>query len=222
MIVYRALIALACSVISFAPVAAAEAPSGQPAPSEVKFIQSVQADLIHRFPTADDAQRAGYLRFTDEDETGSISYANRHWASDLRHPSQLWYDVHGKLLGADFSILKGTSPTPPHLWGINPKRWLPFRRPHVHYILKNPDGTLKYGLAVSGGKFAAAGGDVTKPDAATLLKMGAVKDDSAVQTVFEFPALWDLQVWVRPNPLGAFAEKNPNVTPSKDAGKGSM
>jgi hypothetical protein len=38
-----------------------------------------------------------------------------------------------------------------------------------------------------------------------------------VAFVFPFPALWDLQVWLIPNPLGAFAEHNPNVIPSAAA-----
>ena len=39
--------------------------------------------------------------------------------------------------------------------------------------------------------------------------------ESDVTTIFEFPTIWDLIVWVKPNPSGAFAEKNPNVHPSK-------
>jgi hypothetical protein len=38
-----------------------------------------------------------------------------------------------------------------------------------------------------------------------------------VKRVFLFPSLWDLIVWVKPNPLGAFADKNPNVIPSTSA-----
>ncbi|MGH7329142.1 MAG: hypothetical protein ACREJX_12400, partial [Polyangiaceae bacterium] len=91
--------------------------------AEKSFAASVQADLARRFPTAADAERAGYVRYTSEDNTGAISYANRRFQSiDSKHPSQLWYDKNGKLLGADFSRLKTTN-APPHLWGINPGRW---------------------------------------------------------------------------------------------------
>jgi hypothetical protein len=34
-----------------------------------------------------------------------------------------------------------------------------------------------------------------------------------VVTIFHFPSLWDLIVWVVPNPGGAFAWHNPNVKP---------
>lgn len=54
-----------------------------------------------RFPHASDAEKAGYVRYTNEDNTGSISYANFSWTSDPTHPSQLWYDKSGNLLGAD-------------------------------------------------------------------------------------------------------------------------
>jgi hypothetical protein len=34
-----------------------------------------------------------------------------------------------------------------------------------------------------------------------------------VPVIFLFPTIWDLIVWVKPNPAGAFADKNPDVTP---------
>lgn len=194
----------------------------KPVGAEVQFVRSIQGDLMHRFPTASDAEKAGYVRYTNEDYTGSISYANRQWQStDAQHPSQLWYDVRGNLLGADFSVLQSSSAQPPHLWGVNPARWVT-RRAHIHYVATDP----KTGQPVYDGvglkKFIAAGGDPDHPAAAALGKMGVVKDPAAVQTVFLFPAIWDLIVWVKPNPNGAFADKNPNVIPSKNAEKESM
>jgi hypothetical protein len=221
----RTLFALAAI---FAFVAAAPKLSDKPMGSEVAFVQSVQKDLNARFATPADAQKAGYFRYNNEDKTGAISYANLQWNStDPQHPSQLWYDVNGKLLGADYSIpiandatCKGK--TPPNQWGVNPKRWFCFGGPHVHYILKNADGTMTYGRAVRGKAFTAAGGDLNNPQAATLVKMGTVKDASSVYKVFTFPGQWDLELWVTPNPNGAFAETNPLVHPSKKAGAGEM
>ncbi|MBV9150064.1 MAG: hypothetical protein JO024_09365 [Candidatus Eremiobacteraeota bacterium] len=196
--------------------------SGKPVGAEVQFVRSIQADLMHRFPTAADAEKSGYVRFTYEDSTGSISYANRQWQSaDPQHPSQLWYDVKGNLLGADFSVLQANSPKPPHLWGVNPARWVTFRA-HVHYIATDPQTKQPVYSAIRMSRFTAAGGDPANPTAETLVKTGAVKDASSVQTVFTFPAIWDLIVWVKPNPNGAFAEKNPNVIPSKNAEKDGM
>ncbi|MBV9737374.1 MAG: hypothetical protein JO177_04315 [Candidatus Eremiobacteraeota bacterium] len=196
--------------------------SDKPVGAEVQFVRSIQADLMHRFPTAADAVKAGYVRFTYEDSTGSISYANRQWQSaDPQHPSQLWYDVKGNLLGADFSVLQANSPKPPHLWGVNPSRWVTFRA-HVHYIATDPQTKQPVYSAIRMSRFTAAGGDPANPTAETLVKTGAVKDANSVQTVFTFPAIWDLIVWVKPNPNGAFAEKNPNVIPSKNAEKDGM
>ena len=111
---------------------------------------------------------------------------------------------------------------PPHLWGVNPKRWLNFKKPHYHWIVKDPGtGALSYG-GTSGKKWIAAGGDPVKPAAETVVKLGKAKAAADVVSVFVFPALWDLQVWVKPNPNGAFAEMNPNVKPSKDAAKDDM
>ncbi len=180
--------------------------------AETAFVSAVQADLGPRFATAADAEKAGYVRYTGEDETGAISYANRQWqSSDAQHPSQLWYDKHGKLLGADFSRLK-TGDTPPDLWGINPGRWWEFDR-HMHFVARKPDGTIVYDLYVADDDWLAAGGSLDHPSADTLVKLGRVQSASSVITVFNFPAVWDLIVWIKPNPNGAFAYKNPLVTP---------
>ena len=195
--------------------------SPQPQGTEVAFVQSIQNDLTARFPTPANAQSAGYFRYTNEDEDGAISYANLHWLSPSpKQPSQLWYDVHGNLLGADFSVLQGSSPEPPTLWGVNYRRWVSFRE-HIHYVLAGPNGTETYG-ATSVTKFAAAGGNVDNPAAATLVKMGVAKTVADVKRIFLFPSIWDLIVWVKPNPLGAFAGKNPLVIPSANAEKGDM
>jgi hypothetical protein len=110
--------------------------------------------------------------------------------------------------------------TQPSLWGVNYRRWVSFRE-HVHYILARPNGTETYG-ATSAKKFAAGGGNVDHPQAAALVKMGVVKDAGQVKRVFLFPSIWDLIVWVKTNPDGAFAEKNPLVVPSANAEKPDM
>jgi hypothetical protein len=192
-----------------------------PLGTEVAFVQSIQKDLNARFPTAADAEKAGYFRFGNEDSSGAISYANLQWQSaDPQHPSQLWYDVNGNLLGADFSVLQSSSPEPPKMWGVNYSRWVSFRE-HVHWILVGPNGTETYG-ATSAKKFTAAGGNVDDPQAVTVVKMGKAKSVADVKRVFLFPSLWDLIVWVKTNPNGAFAEKNPLVTPSANAEKDDM
>ena len=218
--------ALAALALTYsAAVAATPAPkatlSPMPQGTEVAFVTSIQSDLNKRFPTPQAAEAAGYFRYGNEDSTGAISYANLQWQSaNPQSPSQLWYDVHGNLLGADFSVLQSGSPAPPELWGINYRRWVSFRE-HVHYILAGPNGTETYG-ATSAKKFAAAGGNVDDPQAATIVKMGLAKNVAEVKKVFLFPSLWDLIVWIKPNPNGAFAEKNPLVIPSANAEKDDM
>ncbi len=188
----------------------------QPQGTEVAFVRAIQQDLTERFPTPAAAEKAGYFRYTNEDEDGAISYANLHWESATpKDPSQLWYDVHGNLLGADFSVLQAKSPAPPKMWGVDARRWVSFRE-HVHYVLVGPNGKDVYG-ATGAEKFANAGGNVEDPKPETLVKMGIVKDGSLVKRVFLFPSVWDLIVWVKTNPNGAFADKNPLVTPSANA-----
>ncbi|MBV8372222.1 MAG: hypothetical protein JOY69_03095 [Candidatus Eremiobacteraeota bacterium] len=216
-----AALTFSAGVASAATPAPKAALSPFPTGAEVAFVTSIQKDLSARFPTPQAAEQAGYFRYTNEDEDGAISYANLHWQSaSPQQPSQLWYDVHGNLLGADFSVLQSNSPAPPNLWGVNYRRWISFRE-HVHYILVGPNGTETYG-ATGAKKFAAAGGNVDDPQAATVVKMGVVNDVSAVKRVFLFPSLWDLIVWVKPNPNGAFAMRNPLVIPSANAEKDDM
>jgi len=180
--------------------------------SEKAFVAAAQSDLGPRFATASEAEKAGYVRYTGEDDSGAISYANLQWqSSDVKHPSQLWYDKHGQLLGADFSRLK-TGNTPPQLWGINPGRWWEFDR-HMHFVTRKLDGTIVYDQYVADDDWLAAGGSLEHPSPGTLVKLGKVKSASEVVTVFNFPAVWDLIVWIRPNPNGAFADKNPLVKP---------
>ncbi len=185
---------------------------GPLSPAESAFVTAIQADLMKRFPTVKDAGKAGFVRYTNADRTGAISYANFQWNSvDAMHPSQLWYDKAGNLLGADFSVLQ-TSSVRPSIFGVNPGRLYEFDD-HVHWVGKNAGGKLTYDNWVDARKYRAAGGDPAHPTAAKLVAMGLAKNASAIVTIFDMPSIWDLIVWVKPNPNGAFAVKNPLVTP---------
>jgi hypothetical protein len=172
---------------------------------EQQFVAGIRQNLMQRFPSARDAERAGYVRYTSPDESGAISYANLHWNSaDPQHPSQLWYDSKGRLLGADFSVTLARSPGRPALWGINPGRWTELDG-HQHWVAKDPaTGALVYEQYVHDGEFAKAGGDPEHPSASTLVAMHKVEKAGDVVTLFHFPSLWDLAVWVKPNKSGAF------------------
>jgi len=186
--------------------------TGPLTPAEAQFVQSVQRDLTLRFPNVSDAEKAGYVRYTGVDDTGAISYANFQWTSaDAKHPSQLWYDKAGNLLGADFSVLQ-TNSTRPSIFGVNPGRLYEFDD-HVHWVERTAAGQLLYDKWVDARTYRAAGGDPAQPTAAQLVAIGRAKNASGIVTVFDMPSIWDMIVWVKPNPDGAFAEKNPLVTP---------
>ena len=209
------LLAIALPVLSCSAMADQEPTyKGALSASENAFVVAIAKDLMARFPTAADAEKAGYVRYTNEDDTGAISYANYQWQSaDIKHPSQLWYDKNGKLLGADYSVLVADSASRPNLWGVNPGRWYEFDG-HVHWVGKDPaTGKLTYDNYAMDKKFIAAGGTVDQPSAQTLVAMKKVASANDVVTIFHFPSVWDLIVWVKPNPSGAFAEKNPTVKP---------
>jgi hypothetical protein len=199
--------------------AADPAPAPTPAtlsPAEQRFVHDASAALAKEYPTPAAAEAAGYVRYTNEDETGAISYENSaHWNStSIDAPSQLWYDVKGRLIGADYSVLFADHPAPPSLFGISPTRFFP-ENAHVHFVIRNPDGSLTYSRAIGFRKYAATGLDAMHPTAAGLVKAGAVASPDRVATVFLFPHIWDVTVWVVPNPAGAFADANPDVKPSR-------
>jgi hypothetical protein len=174
-------------------------------------VNAVTIDLQSRFATTAQAAGAGYFRYTNEDKTGAISWVNTsYWTSDPKHPGQLWYDVNGHLIGADFTMLK--TDTPPTLWGVSSLRWLT-QEQHVHFGVKQPDGSIKFGGFGESGA-ARIGADLAKPTPDDVVKLGRAQTASQVAFVFPFPAIWDLQVWLVPNPSGPFAEYNPNVKPS--------
>lgn len=214
---------------------AVSAPTPTPAPtaapaesaSEKQFVAAVSKDLQSRFATTALAAAAGYFRYTGEDQTGAISWVNTSdWKSDPKHPSQLWYDANGHLIGADFSVYQSASHGRPGVWGVSASRWLDFSPAHVHFAIKTSSG-LQFGGA--GPKsFGSIGGSVAQPTKADVVKLSKLKTWKVlgipaphsladVAFVFPFPSVWDLQVWLVPNPLGAFAEYNPDVKPSANA-----
>lgn len=243
MIARRCSSLLMASALLVAPLAAATQmqmpmpmPSARssptPAPpasaSETTFLRQIMALLPRLYPTTAEANTAGYVRFSNEDRTGAISYVNpSYWDSrELEHPSQLWYDVNGRLIGADYSMLQADAPNgPPALHGISPSR---FHRvgAHIHYVVC-PSGTSTncvYGQAIRTTAYDSANGSGASlhPTADGLVKAGArgVTSAADVKNLVLFPAAYDVSIWIVPNPLGQFADANPNVRPSANAGPG--
>lgn len=200
-----------------AAAVATAAPTASPTPmpptaAETAFVQSVTKDLTFRFPTTAAAAAAGYVRYTDEDDTGAINWVNpQYWKSDMTHPSQLWYDVKGRLIGADFSVPKSLSPDKPSMWGVLPARWVNFN-PHVHFGVKAGE-KIKFD-AIGPKGLAKVKSTVETATAADLVKAGKAQSVDQIAFVARFPAMWDLIVWVVPNPAGPFEDANPLVKPS--------
>lgn len=195
-------------------------------PTQAPLTRSEQAlylnaqPLLKLYATPAAAIKAGWFRFNNEDRTGAISYINPTYydTPDALHPQQLWYDVNGRLLGADFSQLVATHPSGPDLLGISRNRF-DHAQLHVHFGLRRPDGTIEYGLYVRAEDFVAGGLDPLNPtaqDLVTLHKLPSAKD---VVFIFAARENWDATMWLIPNPAGQFADANPNVKPSANQGK---
>jgi hypothetical protein len=210
------LASLALVVVTSAAARADQNPTydGPLSASEKQFVKSIQTQLGTRYASQADAEKQGFVRYTGEDDSGAISFANRHWVSaGVSQPCQLWYDKHGALLGADYCEPYTPGAARPKLFGVYPGRWNQFNA-HVHWVGTDPKtGKPTYDNYMMAPDFIKAGGDPAHPTAAMLVKMGKAKSVSSVRTVFGFPSSWDLIVWVKPNPAGAFAWKNPLVKP---------
>ena len=215
---HRAFIMAACLALAAAmplasSAAAPKAPPDTPTAAEQPFVTKATAELQSLYGTTAKAKDAGYFRYNNEDKTGAISWVNpKYWKSDETHPSQLWYDVKGNLIGVDYSTPYTDAKHPPSVWGIVPSRWFEFI-PHVHYAVEQEDGSLKYG-GLMPADVKKNGGDAAHPTAADIVKAHKAPSADDVSFVFPFPDLWDLEFWLVPNPKGVFAEKNPNVHPS--------
>lgn len=204
-------IALA-AVCAGTAVAADKLPDKASTPAEQRFVAGASAALNKLYPTEQAAEAAGYFQYTNADRTGAISFVNpNYFTSTLEHPSQLWYSEKGALLGADYSVPK--TATPPALFNLQPGRWFDFGA-HVHWTLAPSSGKPAAEYATSVKKWLAAGGSLTDPSAATVVKLGKAKSTADVAHVFAFPNLWDTEIWVDDNPSGAFAQYNPNVKPA--------
>jgi len=183
-----------------------------PDPAERAFISTITPDLHARFPDGRSARAAGYLRYTDEDQDGIITYTDLHWfADDPKHPAQLWYDAHGHLIGADYTAHVADRTQRPSQWGLQPGRWVHFIA-HMHYVVREPDGSTRYGSLLNP-TYRANGGDPAHPTPQPLVKLGIVKHASDVVAVFQLPEIWIASMWLVPNPNGAFADSDPLVKP---------
>jgi hypothetical protein len=187
--------------------------SPQPNAAERKFLAMVGPDILSRFPDETAASAGGYLRYTDEDQDGIISFTDLQWfADDPRHPTQLWYDAHGRVIGADYTMPVTDRTKRPNIWGLQPGRWVHFIA-HMHYVVKEPDGTTRYGSLLNP-TYRANGGDPAHPSAQPLVRLGIAKRASDVAAIFQLPEIWIASMWLVPNPKGAFADSNPLVKPT--------
>jgi hypothetical protein len=189
-------------------------------PAELSFYTKASAALQALYPTPAKAEKAGWFRYNNEDDSGAISYMNPKYfeTPDALHPQQLWYDVHGKLLGGDFSQLVVKHPKGPTLFGISPSRFgnTPL---HIHWGLIHAGGSIEYGLYVPASEFVKAKLDPLHPTPAMLVTLGKVERASDVKFVFANLNNWDATMWLIPNPAGQFEDKNPNIKPSANQGK---
>jgi len=212
----KTMVAIAACIYALTAVASADsgpAYTGAASASEAAFVRDVQSDLEARFPTAARCGQGGVRPLHERrryrsDQLRELAVAVRRSAPP--EPTLVRQERQTARRGF-FATQDGVRAA--SSLGINPGRWSEFDG-HVHWVGKDPaTGALTYDHWVMQPAWVAAGGSVQNPSAATLVKLGKVSSPADVATIFFFPTLWDLIVWVKPNPNGAFADKNPTVTP---------
>ena len=186
-------------------------PAMQPKPTaaESAFVSTVSAALLAKYPTAKNAEAAGYVRLTrlsPEDHT-YVYTTMTYDKIDRLHPNFLWYDRKGKLVGLDYEYPKWAWPKIPSMtaYPVAASRWVTIEQ-HMHYAYRIGSGPVQtHG--------ARALPNLQKdPITAEDLKADKMLPPGATLVWAHFhPACWDLGFWLVPNPNGAFADLNPNV-----------
>ena len=189
-----------------APTAGARADE-HATPAEAAFVERVAKSLLARYPTAADAEKAGYIRSTGIEEDGTAVFFNRDFTHiDELHPNFLWYDRHDNLVGLDYEYPQSAYPKAPvSLFPVGAGRWTVVHE-HVHF-----------GYRVGGGAIVPRGARAYPNLRSDPITAAALQADHLLPTgatlvwAYHHPACWDLGFWLIPNPNGAFAELNPDV-----------
>lgn len=177
-----------------------------PSPAEQAFVDRVSTLLIQEYPTRSAAQAYGYT-----DLTGKIDSDNTYNLTDmdfsnvtLARPNFLWFDRKGNLAGTDYEFPKSAYPKPPAQFPVNASRWTSIDA-HVH-LAYTLNGKTVYAEAPAKENLQKA-----KLTSSDLKADGLLPDGATLKWAMYHPDVWDLALWVVPNPRGAFAEDNPLV-----------
>jgi hypothetical protein len=177
--------------------------------SEKAFVTSASSSLGQRYPTAATAKSGGYSPLEGAMDSDKTYNWTDFTFTDVTpdHPNFLWYDRNGNLVGVDWELPKSQYPAAPHLaaYPVQAARWVTIPE-HVHFAYTS-GGKTSYGVA----KASAA----LRQSHITLQQLRAsgakLPADATLVWAMYHPAVWDLAMWVVPNPNGPFAEMNPNV-----------
>jgi len=187
---------------------AASAPSDKANATEARFIAQAAASLFARYPTVAAAVKGGFFQLTPLDQDNTAIYFNGTYTNvDPRHPNFLWFDRNRKLVGLDYEYDMSRWRTPPgkREYPVLAARWTVIRA-HLHFAYRIGRGPM----LMHGARLRP---NITRnPVTAAQLRADHLLPAGAkLQWADYHPKCWDLGFWLVPDPLGAFAEKNPLV-----------
>ena len=186
-------------------------PAAQPKPNaaESAFISSVSMTLLAKYPTAKQAEAAGYTQLTRLEPTDhTYNYTTFTYDKiDRLHPNFLWFDRNNKLVGLDYEYPKSAWPKIPSAtaYPVAASRWVTIPE-HMHFAYRFGNGPIQTHGA------RALPNLQRDPITADALRADKMLPAGATLVWAHYhPTCWDLGFWLVPNPNGAFADLNPNV-----------
>lgn len=197
------------AVLSAITIAPAPVKAAAMTAAEKTFVSDTSQRLQSEYPNTAAAKSKGFVLLYDSiDPDNTYNWTNMNF-NDVTpdRPNFLWYDRRGQLAGVDYEVPKSHYPTKPQLaaFPVLASRWTPIAE-HVHYAY-SVNGATKYGATHASPDMR------TGKIALEMLRAHGAKIPSNAKLVWAMyhPAVWDLAMWVVPNPHGAFADLNPNV-----------
>ncbi len=201
----KCAIVLLCAILATATLARAdEQPTntGPLTPSEQSFVDAVRTDLLQRFPRVTMRKRPGTYVIPASTTPVRPATLTVIGTPIRRIPASSGTMSRVIYWAPIFPCCARTKKRVRFYGASTPDAGTKFNG-HVHYTFVNPSSKKTiYDQWVWNDDFTAAGGSLRDPSAETLVKIGRISSATDVGTIFEFPTIWDLVVWVRPHSAG--------------------
>lgn len=166
-----------------------------------ELIGFVESAVLSHYAREADAVKAGYL-----DDSLALPSASRRYvriydgAPQLTKPNAIIYGARGGPAKVEYWVFGDTSPSPPHLWGIDPSKWA-WVGGYIDWASIGKDHRLVRRRYWSDGNVRGPGADAypTKND---ILEVAELSRLPNIVSVMSFPPAWHLYIDLKGRTLG--------------------